>query len=113
MAVHFECLDYQGVRVTCEVEVWFGHILRVRPHMEGHESEVQRAIAEPLQVYADRSHSNRKAFYGVLIEQSPPRLSYLKVVIRYGEVGGQAHGWVVTAYARRTVQEGGTPLWTR
>ena len=113
MAVHFECLDYQGVRITCEAEAWFGHILRARPHMRGREPEVQRAIAEPLQVYLDRNHDNRKAFYGVLVEQSPPRLSYLKVVVRYGERDGEPHGWVVTAYARRTVQERGDPLWTR
>ena len=29
------------------------------------------------------------------------------------ERDGEPHGWVVTAYARRAVQERGDPLWTR
>jgi hypothetical protein len=81
--------------------------------MAGCEQDVQRAIAEPVGVYPDRTHHNRRAFYGILVEQWPPRLSYLKVVVRYGERDGQGHGWVVTAYTRRSIQEGGEPLWTR
>ena len=113
MTVQFECLDYEGVPVSCDSDVWRGHILRTRPHMAGCEQDVQRAIAEPVWVYPDRTHHNRKAFYGILVEQWPPRLSYLKVVVRYGERDGQGHGWVVTAYTRRSIQEGGEPLWTR
>ena len=112
MALHFTCLDYEDVRVSCDADVWRRHILREHPELAEYEPVVRQAISSPWRVYRDRQHHNRKVFYRLLAMPSQPGLACLKVVVRYGESGGVGHGWVVTAYIAFRVREEGVPLWT-
>lgn len=112
MALQFTCLDYEGVRISCDADVWRAHILQEHPEIDEHAAVVQQAIREPLLVYQDRDYPDRKLFY--LTFPSPPsaRRRHVRVVVEYHqEQDGAIRGLVVTAFPSRNVRAGDRLLW--
>lgn len=112
MADYFTCLDYEGISVSCDEEVWRTHILREHPELMDHVETVQRALREPLLVYQDRNYPDRKLFY--LTSLLPPlaRRRHVRVVVEYHqEQDGTIGGRIVTAFPSRNVREGDRLLW--
>ena len=112
MAVHFECLDYEGVPVSCDADVWRMHVLQEHPELEEHASVVQQAIRKPLLVYQDRDYPNRKLFYLTFSLSLSSRRRHAKVVVEYHrEQDGTVKGRVITAFPSRNVRRGDRLLW--
>lgn len=107
MAVLFSCLDYEGVPVSCDEDQWNGHVLVRHPEMAGLESAVQRVIARPSLVYADRDNPDTKIYYG-----AEPRYTRLRVVIRYKEEDGRVSGKVWTAFPSPRIRPIDALIWT-
>ena len=113
MAPHFTCLDYEGVPVSCDTEVWHAHILREHPELAEHVETVQQALRAPMLVYQDRDYPTRKLFYLTFPLLPSTRRRHVKVVVEYHqEQDGTVSGRVITAFPSRNVREGDRLLWT-
>ena len=88
--------DPRGQTVVCTHLRWVNHILAEHANMRGRESEVQRAIEQPVPViYQDAQFSNR--------------LQYVKVVVEFED--DDEPGQVITAFVTDSGKSGEKPLW--
>ena len=108
MADLFNCLDLDGVAVSCAQTRWTSHIISDHPELANCEEHVERAITNPLEVRQDPLHSDRKLYYGVT-NRAPGRVSlaFIRVVVQYGH-----QGHVVTAFMCSKIREGDALLWS-
>lgn len=87
-------IDPNGRTVHLTEERW-GHIVAGHPELESHLVDMLAAVRDPRHRLRGR-REDEEWFY--LDKIGPSR--WLKVVVRYGESGD---GWIVTAFARRSM----------
>jgi hypothetical protein len=98
--------DPRGQTVVCTHLRWVNHILAEHANMRGRESEVQRAIEQPVPViYQDAQFSNRQVYYG----HTTARVQYVKVVVEFED--DDEPGQVITAFVTDSGKSGEKPLW--
>ena len=111
MATHFACTDCFGFHVVCDVTAWFGHILVNRPAMAGYEQEVIRALTDPIEVYIDRDHPDRRLFYAIT-NKAPTALGlgYIVAVVQYQSRRNRVRAFVNTAFTSQRIRRGDVRL---
>ena len=109
----FQCLDRDGILVTCSQECWDIHILATHPDMKGCEVYVRTAIENPYQIYQDSKDINKRIIYKPYILPKPYNQQYLRVAIEYKHrIFKGLRGYVLSAFPCINIKKGDILIWT-
>jgi hypothetical protein len=98
-------MTLDGIQVILHEDTWATHIQARRPDVT--EPELARALQQPVWIYADTSHADRRVYQGPARTSGFFRNSFLLVVVA---LTGASAGQVVTAFLTEQVYQG-RQLW--
>lgn len=98
-------MTLDGIQVILREDTWAKHIQARRPDVT--EPELARALQQPVRIYADTSHAERRVYQGPTRTSGFFRNSFLLVVVA---LTGESTGRVVTAILTEQVYQG-QQLW--
>jgi hypothetical protein len=96
---------FDGIQVTLHADTWTKHIQARRPDVT--ESELARALLQPIYIYADTFHADRRVYQGLPRTSGFFRNSFLLVVVALTD---ERTGRVVTAFLTEQIYQG-RQLW--
>ena len=108
------CHDKNGIKIVCDKNTWYNHIVGGHPEIQGREAYVQAAIESPYQIYQDGSNLNKKIIYQPFILPEPFHTQYLRIAIEYKQnILGHVKGYICTAFACKQKKKGDILIWER
>lgn len=85
-------MTFDRIQVTLHPDTWTKHIQARRPDVT--EPELARTLRQPVQIYADTSHADRRVYQGLPRTSGFFRNSFLLVVVA---LTGEHSGRVIIA----------------
>jgi hypothetical protein len=93
------CADRFGRTVILRADIWYDKILVDHPEMAQSLDAIEETLMNPDRVTFDATYANGENFYRRRVLRHPFDLDFLKVVVRYVQLGDQDVGDVISAFS--------------